>query len=140
MPLDPAEFLRVAEHLEVSPATSAPDGSLRTAVGRLYYASYLMTRQTLREIKGDSLYNLGHASLIDFLKRQSPQPVKVIGHGLATLRSHRNKADYVIADSLRLSQIEMLKQTAKGIVSAQVNLTSNVRARDLPPHEPPHGH
>ena len=80
---DPQEFLRVADSL-VSQDTS--EASLRTAVGRIYYAVFLTARETL----GVSGRSRIHGRVIGELRRRD----RYAGGQLEKLEGLRVVADY----------------------------------------------
>ena len=80
---DPQEFLRVADSL-VSQDTS--EASLRTAVGRIYYAVFLTARETLG-VRGRSHI---HGRVIGELRRRD----RYAGGQLERLEGLRVVADY----------------------------------------------
>ena len=80
---DPEEFLRVADSLVLQDTSEA---SLRTAVGRIYYAVFLTARETL----GVSGRNRIHGRVIGELRRRD----RYAGGQLERLEGLRVVADY----------------------------------------------
>ena len=82
-PFDPREYLRVADSLVSQDASEA---SLRTAVGRIYYAVFLTARETL----GVSGRSRIHGRVIGELRRRD----RYAGGQLERLEGLRVVADY----------------------------------------------
>ena len=83
-PFDPLEFLDLARSLG---QTSNDEASLRTAVGRVYYALFLVARSRIATtVIGKAV----HAEVIKHVKQRD----RSAGDQLATLRRFRNVADY----------------------------------------------
>lgn len=82
-PLEPRDFLLPAKRL----ANNNDDVSLRTAVGRAYYALFLIARDKLRITnQGGSV----HQEVVDIATRRKLP----VGNQLKELRRLRNIADY----------------------------------------------
>lgn len=83
MAFDPAQFLRVAAILASEEANEA---MLRTAIGRTYYALFLMARDRLGVVTTDKV----HSEVIRLLRRRD----KKVGDQMFSLLNLRLAADY----------------------------------------------
>ena len=89
-PLDPQEFLRVADFLG---AQGNQQAELRTAVGRTYYALFLLARAKAHVRSGDQIH---HLVITELKKIPGYRPV---GEQLDRLRRLRVVADYQMLPS-----------------------------------------
>lgn len=94
MPFDPHHFGVVASNLSRQlPCTG--EAAYRTIAGRVYYASYLATREAIRVRHGLSDdYRPGHEDLCNQLATFADTEVRDLGNRLNSLRMMRVKADY----------------------------------------------
>ena len=92
MGFDWEKFLDVAEHLR---NYSQEEEYQRTAVGRYYYACYLVARDIYYNLTGvrEGTF-ISHKKLINFFEHSRNNTEKTIGRNLRYLRDNRNAADY----------------------------------------------
>lgn len=88
---DPRQFLEIATRL-LKDSRYDMEGRIRTAIGRAYYAAFLLTMKKLQEL-GYSFRDVHriHKDVIDQLMRNKHY---TIGSKLNTLLDHRVDADY----------------------------------------------
>ncbi|MHB8838564.1 MAG: hypothetical protein ACYC7F_06380 [Gemmatimonadaceae bacterium] len=134
---NPEEYLTVAKQLFGTPVPAALEGSERAAASRLYYASYLATRETCRKIKSDQTWAVRHARLIKALSDHADPNVRAIGLKLKTLCKARMDADYEMhEDDGRPKSLQMLILTADEVLLKQPLLSKYVQSSELPAHDP----
>jgi uncharacterized protein (UPF0332 family) len=97
--LDPADFLHVANELVAGSRSEAlTPARVRTAVGRAYYAVFLLIRAELSRRHRVPLRRIQHGSVYTHL--QSPRAgdeLRHAGRELERLYAARQKADYDLA-------------------------------------------
>ena len=92
MPFDWIKFWNVGEHLRVF---SKKEEYQRSAVGRYYYACFLLCRDYYENVLDEELdKSEAHQNLIDFFKDSDNHIENEISRHLKILRFIRNKADY----------------------------------------------
>lgn len=108
--MDSADFLTVASKL--CPSTS--EAERRTAVGRSYYALYILLHDELRKL-GVPLRNgpEDHGEVVYYLTRCPPLGVAAtVGQALNDLRRDRNTADYEMSAVISKSKSEFVYKKA----------------------------
>jgi len=95
----PTEFLSLAQQLlkdaRLQPRAEANSARVRTALGRTYYALYLLVRAEIARRHGVSLRSLQHGAM--YTRLQSPRAsdeVRQLGRDLQLLYTLRQMADY----------------------------------------------
>jgi hypothetical protein len=91
----PTEFLRIAEQLLEEPFGEMKGARVRTALGRVYYALYLLVRSEIARRHGVLLKHLHHGAV--YTRLQSPrasEEVRLLGRDLQLMYTLRQKADY----------------------------------------------
>jgi hypothetical protein len=95
----PAEFLRLATRLiddaRREPLSESNAARVRTALGRAYYALYLLVRTEIMRRHGVPVRSLQHGAM--YTRLQSPRAsdeVRQLGRDLQLLYTLRQKADY----------------------------------------------
>jgi hypothetical protein len=101
----PADFLRVALELAIDarrqPLADARSARVRTALGRTYYALYLLVRAEIARRHGIPVRHLQHGLV--YTRLQSPlagDGVRALGRDLERLYTLRQKADYELDPDL----------------------------------------
>lgn len=90
---NPEEFLTVANHLA---NFSSDEAFLRAAVGRAYYAAYLLSYQKVQQLRpgvltGSALKKKGsHVLVVTTLRKLD----RTAGDQLSKIKQHRQSADY----------------------------------------------
>lgn len=99
LPYDPSQFLELADHL-VEDGQYDEISRSRTAVGRAYYAAFLMVKKKLEEL-GYSFRDVLriHEQVIVSANEKN----SFIGNRLETLRKHRVDADYEMHTSVNIT-------------------------------------
>lgn len=114
MPLDPINFLEVADRLKDDPN----EAFQRTSVGRSYYAVFLYFRDYLNS-KGISKQIEPKKDIHDFvincLSYSDTSIGSKVGQKLRELRQYRREADYNLKDSIKLGSAGIF-QIAKSTV------------------------
>ena len=93
--MNPSDNLELAKHL-TSPDRGVPqEAAHRGAVGRAYYAAFIIARDALLRA-GFPIPDTGkaHAVVAEELKKSSNTDVAAAGGSLEDLRTQRNRADY----------------------------------------------
>jgi hypothetical protein len=95
MPFLPDQYHQVAKSLSEKTLPTG-EGRYRTIAGRAYYAAYLATRETLKQVHGlDESYTPEHEKLCNTLAEVTTDPdVRKVGDLLNGLRMLRVRADY----------------------------------------------
>ena len=109
---DPNKFLEFANHL-IGDGTYERDCRARTAIGRIYYATFLLMLQKFRE-KGVSI-NAGkiHQKVIETCHEKG---LYTIGDGLDQLREKRVDADYRMMTNITLDNCRKQARFAEYII------------------------
>lgn len=133
MTFDVTQFLEIAKKLQFDSAISSKDdATIRTTAGRMYYAAYLATRDTLRSISGDAAYDINHSALITFLEKQKHSAVSKVGEVLRELMKQRKDADYNPDRMLNYRVVGLKLNDAKFVLDSQSKLRALIRRADLP--------
>src|SRR5215218_9914836 len=85
----------------LQPLAEANEARVRTALGRAYYALYLLVRAEIARRHGVSLRSLQHGAM--YTRLQSPRAsdeVRQLGLDLQLLYTHRQMADYELDPTL----------------------------------------
>lgn len=97
MPFDWGDFVRLAEELRSRQwQDSLKEALLRSAVSRAYYGAFGTACEYAETYLGFPRSHTGrdHRALIDFLRRQSEEPIAQLSMELDQLRKWRNQCDY----------------------------------------------
>lgn len=137
MPFDVTQFLDIAKKLQFDQKVSSADAAtIRTTAGRMYYAAYLATRESLRDVSGDPNYDLNHSALIAFLERQTDSDIAELGTILRELMRQRKMADYHPERDLEYRQVGTRLRDADYVLAGQPKIRARLRKGDLPPSTP----
>lgn len=97
-PFPPAAFLHLAQQLVAQVEPSSPEmreARVRTALGRTYYALYLLVRAEIMRRHGIPLRRLQHGVVYTRLQSSvASEEVRRVGRMLEWLYALRQKADY----------------------------------------------
>lgn len=120
------EFYTIGERLHhglLIPESAKSECTARTVAGRIYYAAYLATRETLRSLRRNADYDPGHDQLIQFLRTYATIPAaQRIGERLDDLKKQRTVADYSTNATLPSRAVGALMLQAKYILDHQADL------------------
>jgi uncharacterized protein (UPF0332 family) len=107
MTFRPDQYHEVAKRLSEN-ILPLGEGRYRTIAGRAYYAAYLATRESLRQVHGfGNDYDPGHENVSNTLASVSGDPqVSKLGNLLNTLRLKRLRADYKLTVHVMESEAE----------------------------------
>ena len=130
MPLDPRDFLKLAERLyKDENYQDINEAKLRTAVSRSYYAAFLILRETLKERLVNTqlseyfkaIYRSGaiHGCVKEILDEIDDFLGKLYGK----LRKERNRSDYNLNESITPKDVEYIIEVAKEIIEQAPNLS-----------------
>ena len=137
MAFDVTEFLAIAKKLQFDTGTSSKDeATIRTTAGRMYYAAYLATRESLRVVSGDPTYDINHSALVQLLERQKDATVAAVGGMLRELMKQRKRADYHPDRILDYRAVGMKLKDATEVLDSQPMLRAKLKKGDLPRSEP----
>ena len=138
MAFDVNEFLAIAQKLQFDSGTHSKDeATIRTTAGRMYYAAYLATRESLRFISGDPAYDINHSALVSFLERQTHAPsVTKVGSLLRELLKQRKNADYYPDRVMDYRVVGMKLKDAAAVLQSQSQLRALISKKDLPVSQP----
>lgn len=119
MNFDGKKFLKVGYHLE---NYSKEEEYQRSAIGRYYYASFLIARNFYERSLNKKLPRFeAHKKLINYFKFSKIEDKKEIGKKLEILRTSRNDADYINID-INEEDVENSRITSEEIISSIENL------------------
>ena len=136
MAFNVAAFLSIAERLQFDQTVSSRDeATIRTTAGRMYYAAYLATRESLRIISGDPRYDLNHSAMVAFLERQKDAGVSQIGGQLRELMDQRKCADYHPDRPIDFRTVGIKLRDAKLVLAGQALIRARITKTMLPPSE-----
>jgi hypothetical protein len=134
MSFAPGAFYVIAERLFVGMPIDKTDAHCnRTVAGRLYYAAYLATRDTLRTLKGNPDYNLDHEPLTQFLRFVVKDTwVQHYGELLEELRQIRVQSDYRLSLTVDRGDVGLRLRDAKYVLDNQAELGMRLKGVTLP--------
>ncbi len=101
---NPSEFLDLARELLID-----REGNIRPAIGRAYYASFLIERDAVNLTEKTPEV---HKRVVSVLYRRNP----VIANKLHLLRRQRNFADYDMGITLRVNDAESAIVLAETVI------------------------
>lgn len=136
MTFSPSHFYGIAERLQVGrPIAVGEEATSRTVAGRIYYAAFIATRETLRTMNKNPSYHPGHEPLTQFLKTYPGEPeVQKVGERLEGLRKQRQNADYELELVVGSRAVGTSMQDAKAVLDAQPLLLAKLSISRFPPH------
>ncbi len=104
---NPIEFLDLAREL-----LNGGEGEIRTAIGRAYYASFLIARGAVDVTITEKTPEV-HRRVVSALYRRNP----VIANKLHLLRRQRNFADYDMGITLRVNDAKSAILLAETVIA-----------------------
>ena len=112
---DPRQFLEIADRL-IRDSRYEKEGRIRTAIGRAYYAAFLVAKKRLQEL-GYSFRRIHrlHKDVIDRLMKNKHY---LIGSKLNTLLDYRVDADYKMRAQITSTLGESSIRLAEAIINA----------------------
>jgi hypothetical protein len=131
MPIQPSDFLDLAESLSKRKPIAVGESCSRTAIGRAYYASYLTVRETVRSAYG-TRDDFDHAPLRQYLSGATDTGVAEVGQRLKTLWKYRRVSDYEPGDTVAAHIVGLMVSNAQYILKHAPALISKI-----PPGIPP---
>ena len=109
------KFLEVGYHLE---NFSKEEEYQRSAIGRYYYAAFLMARDFYEKNLNRKLpRHESHKKLIKHFKKSKREEKIEIGKKLEKLRTSRNDADYINRD-INLEDVKKSRTTSEEIIDS----------------------
>jgi uncharacterized protein (UPF0332 family) len=114
--MNPKEFLKIAEDL----CNVGNPASLRTAISRSYYASFLTARDYAENTLGKAIRHdsRDHYLVKEYLKEIPDSEISELADDLGDLQDYRKRADYDMNDHTpeKLKKAEELFLMAENII------------------------
>lgn len=136
MPISAPEIHQVASRLFFQQVCSDAEHTHRAALNRAYYAAYHMVREMMRVKWSDPQYDPGHAGLTTWLEDSDIEYLLPVGTKLAAIRRKRNRADYILDDTITKSDGGSALNDVSGFLRDIDRIRASIMASSKP--KPPH--
>ena len=128
MPINPDDFIRVADELHGGRVVSRGEPCDRSIIGRAYYASYLALRNAVRAQYHRPDADIDHSPLRKGLAAATDPEVAEVGEKLKTLWKFRRRADYEPTMSINSVQAKLMLDMAKQVIKAAPKIIGRIPA------------